>query len=262
MSEFQTRSAAAIGQIKTSLLNAPVMHVDETGARCDGKNMFFRNYSNEKCVLYTFNPAKGKKAIEDDGILPRYIGTLAHDHYTVNYNYGFAHAECNVHIIRYLRANSENTHNTWSDDMTSLLLSIKRSKQLAMSFGMAGFEGEDFEEYEKRYRQIIADGFRSLENTKSRTYRADEKRLLKRLKKYMDNHLLFARDFVAPFDNNLSERDIRMVKTKMKVSGCFRSLEGGRTFATLMSVVKTAIKQNRSPFSVINDLFAGVSAIG
>jgi len=71
---------------------------------------------------------------------------------------------------------------------------------------------------------------------------------LNRLKKYRDNHLLFAADFAVLFDNNLSERDLRLLKTKTKVSGCFRSLDGAKNFATLMSVIKTATKQNTSPY--------------
>ena len=257
LSEFNEKSVSVIDVIKTRLLNAPLMHVDETGARCESKNMFFRNYSNDKYVLYTFNPTKGKQAIGDDGILGQYIGTLVHDHNTVNYNYGSGNAECNVHLIRYLKANSETARKTWSDDMINLLLSLNRSKKLAMAYGMTGFERQDLERYERLYDEIINEGLLNLNNTTSRIYRDDEKKLLKRLKKYKNNHLMFAHDFNVPFDNNLSERDLRMVKTKAKISGCFRNLSGAKAFANLMSIIKTAIKNCLSPFYAINSILIG-----
>jgi len=259
LSEFDRKVKPLIENIKDKVLNSPVMYVDETGARCEEKNMFFRNYSNDKHVLYTLNPTKGKKAIEEDGILPFYIGTLIHDHNTVNYSYGTRNGECNVHIIRYLKANCENTQNIWSDDMIKFLTGLNRAKKVAIAFGLEGFEATDIENYKKRYDDIISAGFASLDNTKSRVYKKDEKRLLNRMKKYKDNHLLFAIDFSIPFDNNLSERDLRIVKTKTKVSGCFRTLDGGRRFANLMSVTKTAIKQNFSPYKAVKNVFAAVA---
>lgn len=256
LTEFNAKSERPIGLIKTNLLNDIVIGVDETGSRVNARNMFFRNYSTEKYVLYSANQTKGKKAIEDDGILPQFVGTLVHDHNTVNYNYGTANGECNVHLIRYLKANLENTHHCWSKDMIDFLLSLKKSKELAISYGAKEFEQADLAGYRKRYDEIVGAGFEVLKNTKSRFYQKEEKKLLNRLKKYRDNHLLFAVNFVVPFDNNLSERDLRMIKTKGKVSGCFRSLDGAKIFANLMSIIKTAIKQNIPPHIAVRSVFS------
>jgi len=261
LSEFNEKATPFVEYTKTKLLNNVVLHVDETGARVNGRNMFFRNYSDEKRVLYTANPTKGKKAIADDDVLPQFAGVLIHDHNTVNYNYGTGNGECNVHLIRYLKANSENTHHYWSDTMIEFLLSLKRSKELAIYFGAKEFEQNDLDDYRKQYDDIVAAGYEALKSTKSRFYKTEEKRLLNRLKKYRDNHMLFVVDFAVPFDNNLSERDLRMVKTKGKVSGCFRSLQGAKAFANLMSVTKTAIKQNVSPFMAVRDVFLGKTCL-
>ena len=262
LAEFNAKAKCYIETIKTKLLNNPVLRVDQTGVRINAHNMFLSNYSDEKHVLYTANQTKGKKAIEEDGILPQFVGTLIHDHNTVYYNYGTANGECNVHLIRYLRANSENTHHHWSDDMIEFLLSVKMSKQLAIAFGVQKFEQADLDDYRIQYDEIIGAGVEAMKNTKSRFYKTEEKRLLNRLKKYRDNHLLFAVDFAVPFDNNLSERDLRMLKTKAKISGCFRSLQGTEIFASLMSITKTAIKQNLSPHLAIRSVFTGSLSIG
>jgi hypothetical protein len=199
LAEFNKNATSFTSNTKTKLLNNIVMNVDETCSRVDSRNMYFRNYSDEKRVLYTVNQTKGKKAIENDDILPQYIGTLVHDHDTVNYNYGTNNAECNVHLIRYLRSNLENTHHCWSEDMMKLLLSIKKSKEIAISFGAKQFEQLDLDGYKRRYDEIVSAGFEVLKNTKSRFYQTEEKRLLNRLKKYRDNHLLFAENFAVPF---------------------------------------------------------------
>ena len=259
LDEFNAKSQNCVTTIKTKILNNVVMNVDETGSRINGSNMFFRNYSDALYVLYTANQTKGKKAIEDDGVLPQFAGILVHDHNTVNYNYGVGNGECNVHLIRYLKANSENTHHMWSQDMTDFLLSLKKSKECAIALEAKSFEQADLDNYQKRYDEIVKSGFDVLKSTKSRFYQKEELKLLNRLKKYRDNHLLFAFNFDVPFDNNLSERDLRMIKTKGKVSGCFRSLDGAKIFANLMSIIKTAIKKNLSPYSAVRTIFSGFS---
>lgn len=75
--------------------------------------------------------------------------------------------------------------------------------------------------------------------------------LIERLQKYKGSVCLFIRDFAVPFDNNQAERDIRNVKVKTKVSGCFRTDEGASCYLSIMSYVSTAVKQGRNPYTVI-----------
>ena len=66
--------------------------------------------------------------------------------------------------------------------------------------------------------------------------------LIDRLKKYKGQVCLFLENFSIPFDNNQAERDIRNIKVKTKVSGCFRSFDGAVEYLDIMSYIGTARK--------------------
>ena len=68
---------------------------------------------------------------------------------------------------------------------------------------------------------------------------------------------LFLKDFQIDFDNNQAERDLRMIKTKTKVSGCFRTEEGIRDYLTVMSYIGTAKKHGKNAVEAIKNAFMG-----
>ena len=81
--------------------------------------------------------------------------------------------------------------------------------------------------------------------------------LLERLLLQRDQALAFLDDLGIPFDNNQAERDLRMLKTQQKVSGCFRSEVGATAFARLRSYVSTLKKQGVQLLAALESLFAG-----
>ena len=69
--------------------------------------------------------------------------------------------------------------------------------------------------------------------------------------------LAFLDDVAIPFDNNQAERDLRLLKTQQKISGCFRSDAGSAAFARLRSYLSTLRKQGAALLDALCTLFTG-----
>jgi transposase len=68
-------------------------------------------------------------------------------------------------------------------------------------------------------------------------------------------------DFRVLFDNNLAERDLRMMKVKQKISGAFRTPLGANIFADLRSYISTVRKQGQNILVAIQNALLGQTFI-
>ena len=146
--------------------------------------------------------------------------------------------------------------------MIDFLLEVKEKREKT---NRRGFDPETIKEYENRYRGIITAGMRAnpppVEDTqkkkRGRKKKSKALNLVERLRQREKATLAFMYDFTVPFDNNLAERDIRMMKVQQKISGTFRSFEGAVSFCRIRSYISTVKKQGMSVIAAIQDAFAG-----
>ena len=254
--EFGNKSKETINNLEENLLNSKSIYTDETGSKFNKKNIYVRNYSNNNTALYKANRHKGHKPIIDDNILPRFHGGIMGDHDTTLYSYGTNNYECNIHLGRYLEELIQNIPNIlWAGKMKELIFRMNNTRKIAMTYGVTSFEKEKLDEYEYAYDKIILLAKEENKQIKSSYYKDKAKQLLNRLIKYKKNHLKFIYDFEIPFDNNLSEQDLRIFKIKTKVSGGFRSKKGIDNFVKALSIIKTSKKRNINPFDSIKRIF-------
>jgi len=249
--------APAIAVIKKKLLLSPLLHKDETGIRINKTLNWLHVLGNNQYTLYHAHKKRGNDADKTVGILPAYSGILAHDHLVGLYAFLCTHAECNAHILRYLKAAIEKKKRVWAEDMINLLLEAKKAAEKSDK----PLHHATVRKFQRRYDEILKQGKQEFLESESPNYNGEDMKLLRRMKKYKDEHLRFVSDPKVPFDNNQAERDLRMIKAKSKISGCFRAADGGEVFATLKSYTSTLRKNGRNIFDGIRAAFAGMPVV-
>jgi len=244
--------APAIDKIKENLLASALLHKDETGIRINKALHWLHVLGNKTHTLYLAHKKRGNEADKEMGILPVYSGILVHDHLRGLYDFTCDHAECNAHILRYLKASIESKNRKWAQNMIELLLHAKTV--------VAHCDGKPPPSYQiqkihQQYNEILERAFLEFLRSESPDYNGEDMKLLRRLQKYKTEHLRFLSEPSVPFDNNQAERDLRMIKAKTKISGCFRANDGGQVFASLKSYTATLRKNNLNIFSGIKAAF-------
>ncbi|WP_242991308.1 IS66 family transposase [Eisenbergiella massiliensis] len=222
--------------IEQELLNSDVNCTDVTPVKTDGKQTHIRNFSTEACVLYCSSEKKDLETLWRFRILKEYTGTLIHDHEIALYYFGTGHGECNVHLERYLLKNTEETGNSWSHKLSCFLEGMNQARKQRILQGGTCFTPSELERYSLRYEDLLSEGREENRHTKGRIAKKEEKALLKRLKKYGENHLLFLYDFRIPYSNNRSEKDLRICKSRQKMAGGFRTADGREMYCAIMSL--------------------------
>ena len=111
------KAEESIRHLEERLLNQEVVATDTTPVTVNGKPNYIRNFSMEDTVVYYAMKSKAIAALEKLDFLKQYTGILVHDHETAMYHFGTGHGEYNVHLLRYLKKNTEETGNCWSEGM-------------------------------------------------------------------------------------------------------------------------------------------------
>lgn len=256
--------------IKEGLRKSSVIGVDETSLRVAGRQDWVHVSATDNLTLLVHAKRRGTPAISEIDILPQYQGVAVHDGFSSYDQYGQCrHAQCNAHILRELNYVIETSQPAWAAEMKALLLEIKVVVDNARESGRKKLAPCQKAKFLRKYDESIEAAtklYGTLQRKKGRAkkppaaespIRAAGRKLAGRLKAKRADILLFMDDFSVPFDNNQSERDLRMLKVKQKISGCFRTGVGAEEFCRLRSYVATMKKQGRSAMETIKSVFAG-----
>jgi len=255
------KAGVSIGHLEDDQLNQTVVSTDATVVTVNREQNYIRNFSTEKTVIYRALKNKSLDALQKLRFLKVFTGTLVHDHETALYHFGTDHAECNVHLLRYLRKNTEDTGHAWSGRMISLLCEMNRARKELMQQGKRSFSEDIISAYENQYQELIAKGREENKTTAHKYAKTDENTLLNRMEKYSHNHLLFLHDFAVPFDDNLSERDLRKAKNREKMAGGFRKDSGHEMYCSILTIIETLKRRKMPIIENIRRLFMGTPAI-
>jgi transposase len=248
-------------RLKALLTAAVVAGFDETGIRITAQRLWLHSCSTAQHAYYQAHAKRGQQATDYIGILPNFKGTAIHDFWKSYYGYNCEHGLCNAHLLRELVFIHENYKQDWAQELINLLLKMKAAKERAVAQGKQLLSVHTLSKYRNLYNKLIKKGLQAnpyeppLEKKRGRKKKTKPRNLLERFRVYADDVLRFLYDFKVPFDNNFSERDIRMMKVKQKISGCFRSSDGAKYFTRIRSFIVTARKQNVSAFTALRDLF-------
>ncbi len=236
--------------VRGLVADAPVKHMDETGFRIGGKTQWLHVACT---ILLTFYRTCAKRG----SLLAGMTGIVVHDHWKPYYTMtGVLHALCNAHHLRELKALVEIEKEDWARQMQRLLRRACHAANIAREGGVPLKPGL-VACVERRHDAIVAAGLAFHEaqpplaravakrggKIRGRAPRRTGHNLLLRFLTRRDDTLRFLHDPAVPFSNNEAERDVRMMKLRMKISGGFRSLEGAADFATIRGFLSTARKQ-------------------
>lgn len=256
--ELTTATIAAMAQRKAAewkpladdigeqVKQADVKHMDETGHRVAGVLQWLHVASTWLLTFYRTSSKRGAMLEDVSGII---VHDFWRPYFTIT---GITHALCNAHHLRELKSLIEIEKEPWALAMFRFLrhachaanLARERKQPLKPAF---------LDWLSARYDAIVTQGLAFHDamppldpagsKKRGRRRRRTGHNLLLRLRDHKHDALRFLTNPDVPFTNNQAERDIRMMKLKQKISGCFRTESGANTFATLRTVLSTARKQ-------------------
>ena len=260
------RLEATETQIKESLLQSDLVHFDETGVKVSsGKIKWLHTACNTLFTHLFVSQNRGREAHSAAAsILSAFKGWAVHDCYRFYFTYlNCRHALCVAHLLRELQAQAEQGK-LWAEEIKAFLLDLyRRSEKGTATVPQIAVEKHNWMQMCQnaiQLEELLLPKTNTHDPAKKKK-RGRKKRgkalsLLDRLVLRSDAVLAFAEFDIVPFTNNQAERDIRPVKTKQKVAGCFRTIEGAETYARIQGFISTCRKHQ---LNVFNELRAAIS---
>ncbi len=260
---FSSQLVPFIENLKEILLQQPVLHADETGFYYNGNRNWLHTLCTENHSFYMPHTKRGTEAMKDMGILPKYTGILVHDFWKSYNEFSCAHALCNIHHLRDLTFCHEVEKSNWAAQVKQFLLKQHQKVIDAKNAGAESFTKGQLKYIHRKFDALMKEGKRLYPPPKKKqgqrgvVKKSKTHNLLERFISYRSEVLGFTKNFQIPFGNNLAEQAIRMMKIKLKISGCFRSEHGAKDFADTRSYIATMKKQGVDIFKALQNAVQG-----
>lgn len=265
MKQFNKKSESSIEKIKKTILKSPVINEDETPITVSGKIMSTIGVFTKEVSLVDAFKNRKLESFREMGILDRYIGTVCHDHNNIHESFVQSkQAECNFHILRYCKAEYEVHKRESIKEFMDYLLSLRDKVDIYKLEGRTSFTELEYEEAKTEYLKKLDmwdEEYKANYDKDKPQYYNSERCLKARLREYVDDHLRFLTDFRIDFTNNLAERGLRKIKTKLKIAGGFRNLKNSKYYCRAISIIDTCKKQNMNIGETIKNIFMGQKKI-
>jgi transposase len=235
-------------RLKQILPREPVLHVDETSLPVNRINHWLHVICTPLLTFFSVQVLRGKAAIHAIGILPQFTGWLMHAFLSSYLSFeNCLHTFCKSHLMRELLFIFEQHQQRWAKDLYDLFLEMLRFVQ-EQKARAAPVGQTEYKRWQRRYRQLLRAGrqlnpLTAAQMTGKCRKQSKEQNLLDRLEAYDDFILAFLWAWELPFTHNQAERDFRFMKTRIKISGCFRTLDGARRHVRIRSYIGTLRKQ-------------------
>lgn len=259
------RTAEGLGEfldvVGDRIAKAEVAGFDETGLRVAGSLHWVHCARTDKYTLITCHPKRGCEGIDDAGVLGRFRGVAVHDAWAPYDTYADVdHQLCCAHALRELAGVADAAPTDapwcWATQAADALVAMQKLVTEAIATGAGAIQADALTQQVRLYRSAVQIGITQTAARTSETMRKHNA-LARRLRDRQDDYLRFTQDWRIPPDNNGSERDIRMIKLRQKISGCLRTLTGAKQFCAIRSYLSTAAKHGKQFFNVLVMLTEG-----
>lgn len=265
IAKLQVRAAKGLVQfredLKCLMITRRILYWDDTVIMILTKRGCFRFYGDESIAYYTAHAKKDMKGIDEDGVLELLTNEniVMHDHNTLNYNkkFHFINIECGQHLDRDLQKNADDMQHKWSEKTKKLISTARRDRAKLLERGEERFSVSYVQDFHQTLDGYIEEGWNENEKDANHYAAADEKKLLRRLPKYRENYFMWLEDFSLPTTNNLSERSLRGVKSHMKISGQFESVEAADNHAMIKTYTETCRRNGVNEIEALRRLTEG-----
>jgi hypothetical protein len=251
-----------IKELNESIVNSSIVYWDDTVIRINKNQSCMRYYGNDDICLFKAHEKKNKEGLDKDNILNVLSSNtvVEHDHNKVNYNsdYSFINAECCQHLLRDLKKVEVNIPSrTWCKDTISLFQEYDHKRNELLRNNIDTFTDEELNDFILRLDDCLLKGLEENESDSTPYYAGKEKTLIYRIMEYRDNYIYWILDFDIPFTNNLSERKLRGIKSKMKVSGQFQNIKSAEDYAKIRSYIETCKIYGKNEVDCLTRLVEG-----